>query len=269
VTTAVNCVPLPYVVASAVPPNSTTDCAQKPVPVTVSVVFPLPAFTVAGVMLVTTGAGFVMVTEAVADRVGSARLAACTVTTLGAGGTAGAVYIPVLSTVPTVTYPPATPFTDHVAPWFVLPVTLAVNCCACPTTTVCAGGFTATTTTTLSGTAPEVPPPGAGVVTATGRLPAFANCAAVTTAVNCVPLPYVVASAVLPNSTTDCAVNPVPVTVSVVFPLPAFTVAGEMLLTTGAGFMMLTVAVAESAAFATLAAVTVTVLGNGSIAGAV
>jgi hypothetical protein len=74
---------------------------------------------------------------------------------------------------------------------------------------------------------------------------------------------------VLPNSTTDCAVNPVPVTVSVVFPLPAFTVAGEMLLTTGAGFMMLTVAVAESAAFATLAAVTVTVLGNGSIAGAV
>jgi hypothetical protein len=105
------------------------------------------------------------------------------------------------------------------------------------------GGFTATTTTTLSITGLEVPPPGAGVVTSTPTLPAFANCAAVTTALNCVPLPYVVASPVLPNSTTDCGVNPVPVTVSVVFPLPAFTVAGAMELTTGAGFTMVTAAV--------------------------
>jgi hypothetical protein len=122
---------------------------------------------------------------------------------------------------------------------------LAVNCCACPTTTVCTGGFTATTTTTLSVTALEVPPPGAGVVTATARLAAFANCAAVTTAVNCVPLPYVVASAVPPISTTDCTQKPVPVTVSVVFPPPALTVAGEMVLTTGAGFTIVTVAVPD------------------------
>jgi hypothetical protein len=50
-----------------VPPNSTTDCAQKPVPVTVSVVLPLPALTVAGEMELTTGAGFTIVTAAVPD----------------------------------------------------------------------------------------------------------------------------------------------------------------------------------------------------------
>jgi hypothetical protein len=185
-----------------------------------------------------------MVTDAVADHVGPVRLAACTITTLGTGGTAGAVYNPVAPIIPTVALPPTTPFTDHVA-WFVLPVTLAVNCCACPTITVCAGGFTATTTSTASVSALEVPPPGVGVVTATARLPAFVNCAAGTTAVNCVPLPYVVASAVLPNSTTDCAQKPVPVTVSVVLPLPAFTVAGETVLTTGAGFTTVTVAVPD------------------------
>ena len=48
-------------------PNSTTDCAQKPVPVTVSVVFPLPALIVAGEMVLTTGAGFTMVTVVVPD----------------------------------------------------------------------------------------------------------------------------------------------------------------------------------------------------------
>jgi hypothetical protein len=149
-----------------------------------------------------------------------------------------------LSIVPAVALPPTTPFTDHVA-LFVLPVTLTANCCVCPTVSIRAGGFTATTTTTLSVTALEVPPPGAGVVTASVGLPAFVNCTAGTIAVNCVALPYVVASAVLPNSTTDCTQKPVPVTVSVVLPLPALTVAGEMVLTTGAGFTMLTDAVPD------------------------
>jgi hypothetical protein len=115
-----------------------------------------------------------------------------------------------------------------------------VNCCACPTNTVCAGGFTATATTTLSVATIEAPPPGAGVLTATVRLPALANCAAVSVAVNSVALPYVVARAVLPNCTIDCTQKPVPVTVSVVLALPALIVAGEMALTTGAGFTMVT-----------------------------
>jgi hypothetical protein len=179
------------------------------------------------------------------------------------------VYNPVLSIVPTVVYPPATPFTDHIAPWFVLPVTVAVNCCDCPTITVCTGGFTATTTSTARVRALEVPPPGAGVATATARLPAFANCAAGTTAVNAVGFTYCVASAVAPNCTTDWALKPVPVTVSDVFPLPALTVAGAMVLTTGAGFTMVTVAAAVCAGSARLAAVTVTVFDDGRVVGAV
>jgi hypothetical protein len=99
---AVNCVVLPYVVANAVPPNSTIACALKPVPVTVRVVFPLPALRVAGDMALSTGAGFTTVAEAVAVWLGAARLAAVMVTVLGVGGTAGAVYNPVLSIVPTV-----------------------------------------------------------------------------------------------------------------------------------------------------------------------
>ena len=62
--TAVNTVGFIYSVASAVPPNCTTDWAQKPVPVTFSDVFPLPALTVAGAMALTTGVGFTMVTDA-------------------------------------------------------------------------------------------------------------------------------------------------------------------------------------------------------------
>ena len=96
-------------------PNSTTDCGLKPVPVTVSVVLPLPALIVAGEMVLTAGGGFTMVTVVVPDWLGAAALTAVTVSVFGAGGTAGAVYNPVLLIVPTVTYPPATPFTDHVA----------------------------------------------------------------------------------------------------------------------------------------------------------
>jgi hypothetical protein len=150
-----------------------------------------------------------------------------------------------------------------------LPVTLTENCCACPTVTVGVEGFTATTTRMLSVTAFEAPPPGAGVVTVTGKLPAFANCAAVSVAVNCVVLPYVVASAVLPNSTLDCVVNPLPVTVRVAFPLPALTVAGEIELIAGTGSTIVTEAVAEAVELPTLAAVIVTVLGVGSAFGAV
>jgi hypothetical protein len=179
------------------------------------------------------------------------------------------VYNPVLPIVPTVALPPTTPLTDHVAPWFVLPVTLSVNCCVCPTVIVSAAGFTATITSTASVSALEVPPPGAGVVTTTVRFPAFANCAAGTTAVNAVALPYVVASAVLPNSTTACALKPVPVTVSVVFPLPALIAAGKMEATAGGGFTMVTVAVADRVGSVTLAAVNVTVFGAGGTAGAV
>jgi hypothetical protein len=41
----------------------------------------------------------------------------------------GAVYSPLLETVPTVVLPLAIPSTDHVTLVFELPVTVAVNCC--------------------------------------------------------------------------------------------------------------------------------------------
>jgi hypothetical protein len=52
-------------------------------------------------------------------------------------------------------------------------------------------------------TAELVPPPGAGVVTSTGRFAAICNCAAGTVAVSAVGFQYNVGTAVLPISTTD------------------------------------------------------------------
>jgi hypothetical protein len=63
-------------------------------------------------------------------------------------------------------------------------------------------------------------------------------------------------------------VIPVPVTVNVVFPLPAMTEAGEMELIAGTGFTIVTEAVADCVGSATLAAVTVTMLGDGRLFGA-
>jgi hypothetical protein len=41
----------------------------------------------------------------------------------------GTVYRPLVEMVPTVVLPPVTPSTDHVTAVFVVPVTVAVNCC--------------------------------------------------------------------------------------------------------------------------------------------
>jgi hypothetical protein len=130
-------------------------------------------------------------------------------------------------------------------------------------------GLTATTTTTVRFVAFEVPPPGLGVTTVTGKLPALVNWAAGTRAVSWVELTKLVASDVPLSSTVDCGVKLVPVTVRVVSLLPASTVAGEMELRVGAGLTMVTVANAVWLGSTTLAAFTVTVLGEGGMAGAV
>jgi len=69
-----------------------------------------------------------MVTEAESDATGAASVEAVTVTTLGVGGTPGAVKRPVALMVPTVALPPAMPSTDQVTALFVVPLTEAVNC---------------------------------------------------------------------------------------------------------------------------------------------
>src|SRR5260370_40372986 len=61
---------------------------------------------------------------------------AVTMNTLGEENDAGAVYLPVLSMVPTVELPPCTPLTLQVAVVGTVPLMLAANCCGPPTGTV-------------------------------------------------------------------------------------------------------------------------------------
>jgi hypothetical protein len=108
----------------------------KLAPVTVNVVFPLPAATALGEIEARVGGGFTSVTDAVADCAESVMLAAVTVTVLGDGRLFGAVYRPVLSITPAAEFPPVAPFTDHDTP-AVLPLTVAENC-TCPPSATCA-----------------------------------------------------------------------------------------------------------------------------------
>lgn len=50
-----------------------------------------------------------------------------------AGAAAGALYTPEEVTVPAAEVPPGVPFTSHVTAVLLVPETLALNCCDCPT----------------------------------------------------------------------------------------------------------------------------------------
>jgi hypothetical protein len=96
------------------------------------------------------GVGAFNVTVADPDFVTSACATALTITGLfGLGTTAGAVYNPAPSTVPTLAFPPDTPFTCHATAVFVLPLTAAVNGCCSPGNLLAVFGLTLT----------EIPPP--------------------------------------------------------------------------------------------------------------
>jgi hypothetical protein len=85
---------------------------------------------------------------------------------------------------------------------------------------------------------PDVPPPGAGLVTVTFAVPAVAISAAVMAAVNCVALTNVVVLATPLNFTTDVETNPVPFTVRVKAAPPAVALVGEIEVSVGAGLLM-------------------------------
>jgi hypothetical protein len=106
-----------------------------------------------------TGIGLTMVTEAVPARVGSATLIAFTVTAFGEGGTAGAVYMPVASIVPTEESPPGIPFTAHVTEVLEVPLTVAVNCSLSRTMAVVLLGETETEMMRTAGGGALPPPP--------------------------------------------------------------------------------------------------------------
>jgi hypothetical protein len=83
---------------------------------------------------------------------------------------------------------------------------------------------------------PEVPPPGAGLNTATCAVPATAISAAVMAACNCVAFTNVVIRLVPFQLTTDPKTKPVPFTVRVNAVVPAVALVGASELIVGTGF---------------------------------
>src|ERR1041384_918950 len=73
---------------------------------------------------------------------GSAELVAVTRTVVGAGKSAGAVYIPVAEIVPVAMLPPFAPFTLQITDALPAPVTVAENCKDVPSKTLPVGGVT-------------------------------------------------------------------------------------------------------------------------------
>lgn len=82
-----------------------------------------------------------------------------------------------------------------------------------------------------------VPPPGAGVTTVTGTVPAVVTNAALTVAVNCNPLTKEVVSDVPFHLMTEEAMKFVPFTVSVNAAAPEVTLAGEREVAVGTGLV--------------------------------
>jgi hypothetical protein len=98
--------------------------------------------TVAGL----TAMGKAIVTVASAVLLISAKETAVTVTVGVVGTATGAVYTPVPLIVPTVEFPPATPFTRQVTPVLLVFCTWAVNCAVRPVATVALVGEIVTDT---------------------------------------------------------------------------------------------------------------------------
>ena len=105
---------------------------------------------VAAVGVNTSAPGVVKVIVAWPAAVGFATLTAWTITLGGAGRVTGAVNVVVepgiFVTVPTVAFPPTTPFTSHVTFVFVLPVTCAEKGCVPESGTDALPGVTTTVT---------------------------------------------------------------------------------------------------------------------------
>ena len=84
---------------------------------------------VSGETVVINGTGFCSVTELEPDLVLSVVSTAATVMVFGLGGNSGAANNPVEEIVPTIAFPPATPFTDQVSAGFEPSLVFVENCC--------------------------------------------------------------------------------------------------------------------------------------------
>jgi hypothetical protein len=138
---AVSCVEETKVVESAELERRTCAPETKLLPVMVRE--KLPRLVEAGDMPVRTGVGFMSVTELVEDLEVSAELVALTVTELGDGRVAGAVYLPEESMMPSEEEPPGVSLTDQVTAALLVPVTVAENEAELPTRMLAVEGETA------------------------------------------------------------------------------------------------------------------------------
>ena len=124
-----------------------TAVVGEPVPETCAVscaLAPVATESVPGEIITCTSLSIVTLADPAA--VVSAWLVAVMVAVGEEGNAEGAVYSPEESMVPTDEFPPVLPFTDQVTPVFVVPVTVAVNCCCSPRNTDTAAGETETVT---------------------------------------------------------------------------------------------------------------------------
>jgi len=94
----------------------------------------------------------------VPDFVGSAWLVAVTCTAAGEGRSAGAVYTPAEVIVPSVAFPPGTPFTPQLTAVSVVLITVAVKVAWPPSTTDPLVGFTVTSIVGGGGGGGDAPP---------------------------------------------------------------------------------------------------------------
>ena len=125
-------------------------------PVTVRVKFPV--LTSDGLRLLKIGVEFNNVMAALAFAAVLTELTAETVTLLGVGKVCGAMYSPEELIVPSVEFPPATPFTDQFTVEILVPLTVTLNCCAPRARTLALPGVTLSCTVLLVLSAVPVPP---------------------------------------------------------------------------------------------------------------
>jgi hypothetical protein len=217
--------------------NFTTEADTKPVPFTVSVNAAPPADPLAGESDVIVGAGL-FTANAEFPVVPPPGAGFVTVTlNVPAEAISAAVMAAVICVAFTNVVVAAVPlkFTTDVELRFV-PLTVSIN--PAPPANALDGErdvIVGTGLFTVKAEFPDVPPPGAGLVTVTFSVPAVAMSAGVIAAVTCVALTKVVVLAAPLNFTTEPETNPVPFTVNVKAAPPAVALVGESDVIVGAG----------------------------------
>jgi hypothetical protein len=244
---AVTCVALTNVVVRATPLNFTDEVATKPVPFTVSVNAAPPVVADVGESKVIVGAGLFAVNVEIPD-VPPPGTGLVTVTLKDpAAAMSAAVMAAVICVAFTKVVVFAAPlkFTTEEELKFV-PLTVSEK--LAPPASVLVGESDAIVgggLFTVNVAFAEVPPPGAGFVTFTLKVPATAMSPAKIVAVTCVEFTNAVALAFPLKFTAAPVTKPLPFTVSVNPAPPAVAVVGEIEVTTGGGFVTGSVTVPE------------------------